>query len=72
MIPAGMLNEGSYAVAPRADVYKSHWIVNGDEAIWFEVIKDHLESPFSWVRNPGPLAPLLDWQVASSRGSTAG
>ncbi len=72
VIPSGMLNEGSYAVAPRADVYRSHWIVNGDEAIWFEVVKDHLESPFSWVRNPGPLAPLLDWQTTSSRGSTAG
>ena len=71
VIPPGLLNEGSYAVAPRADAYRSHWIVNGDEAIWFEVVKDHLESPFSWVHNPGPLAPLLDWQTASSRGSTA-
>jgi lipopolysaccharide transport system ATP-binding protein len=71
VIPAGLLNEGSYAVAPRADAYRSHWIVNGDEAVWFEVVKDHLESPFSWVQNPGPLAPLLDWQTASSRGSTA-
>jgi len=71
VIPAGMLNEGSYAVAPRADAYRSHWIVNGDEAIWFEVVKDHLESPFSWVRNPGPLAPLLDWQATSGQGSTA-
>ena len=71
VIPPGLLNEGSYAVAPRADAYRSHWIVNGDEAIWFEVVKDHLDSPFSWVRNPGPLAPLLDWRTASSRGSTA-
>jgi lipopolysaccharide transport system ATP-binding protein len=76
VIPAGMLNEGRYAVAPRADVFQSHFIVNGDEAIWFDVAKDHLESPFSWVRNPGPLAPLLDWSaveetasdVASSQG----
>ena len=70
VIPAGMLNAGSYAVAPRADVFRSHWIVNGDEAIWFEVVKDHLESPFSWVRNPGPVAPLLDWQAMPSQGST--
>jgi lipopolysaccharide transport system ATP-binding protein len=67
VIPAGILNAGSYAVAPRADVFRSHWIVNGDEAIWFEVIKDHLESPFSWVRNPGPVAPLLEWQVVTSQ-----
>ena len=54
VLPAGMLNEGSYAVAPRADVYRSHWIVHGDDAIWFEVIKDHSDSPFSWISNPGP------------------
>ncbi len=64
VIPAGMLNEGSYAVAPRADVYRSHWIVNGDEAVWFDVVKDHLESPFSWVRHPGPISPLLDWRMS--------
>ncbi|MBN2404402.1 MAG: hypothetical protein JXE06_02345, partial [Coriobacteriia bacterium] len=52
----------------RADVYKSHWIVSGDDAIWFEVVKDHLESPFALVSNPGVLAPLLDWHV---RGGTA-
>jgi lipopolysaccharide transport system ATP-binding protein len=64
VIPAGLLNEGSYAVAPRADVYRSHWIVNGDDAIWFDVVKDHLESPFSWSKSPAPLAPLLDWSAA--------
>jgi lipopolysaccharide transport system ATP-binding protein len=68
VIPSGMLNEGSYAIAPRADVFRSHWIVNGDEAIWFEVVKDHLESPFSWVRNPGPVAPLLEWEAVSEPG----
>jgi lipopolysaccharide transport system ATP-binding protein len=72
VIPAGMLNEGSYAVAPRADVYRSHWIVNGDEAVWFDVVKDHLESPFSWVKNPGPLAPLLDWRTAEGDVSDVG
>ena len=54
-----MLNEGSYAVAPRADVYRNHWIVNGDEAIWFDVLKDHLESPFAWVTNPGTRGSAL-------------
>ena len=34
VIPAGVLNEGSYAVAPRAGVYRRYWIVNGDEAVW--------------------------------------
>ena len=64
VIPAGLLNQGRYAVAPRADVYRTYWIVNGDDAIWFEVVKDHLDSPFSLTANPGTLAPLLDWSVA--------
>jgi lipopolysaccharide transport system ATP-binding protein len=66
VIPAGLLNEGRYAVAPRAGVHLVHWIVNGDDAIWFEVIKDHSDSPFFWVRHPGPIAPVLDWSAESS------
>ncbi|MFA4966502.1 MAG: polysaccharide ABC transporter ATP-binding protein [Thermoleophilia bacterium] len=61
-VPAGVLNEGSYGVVPRADVYRSHWIVNGDDSVWFEVIKDHSESPYFWTRNPGPVAPVLEWR----------
>jgi lipopolysaccharide transport system ATP-binding protein len=71
VIPPGMLNEGSYAIAPRADVYRNHWIVNGDEAIWFDVVKDHLESPFAWVTNPGPLAPLFEWEAVAGSASDA-
>ena len=65
-IPAGMLNEGSYAVTPRADVHRSHWIVHGDDAIWFEVIKDHSASPFFWIRSPGAIAPVLAWEALPS------
>ena len=68
VIPAGMLNEGSYSIAPRADVYRSHWIVKGDDAIWFEVIKDHSESPYFWARRPGPVAPVLEWTAAPGEG----
>jgi lipopolysaccharide transport system ATP-binding protein len=68
VIPAGVLNEGSYAVAPRADVYRSHWIVKGDDAVWFEVIKDHSESPYFWIRSPGPVAPILEWQALDHGG----
>ena len=65
-IPPGVLNEGSYGVVPKADVYRSHWIVNSDDSVWFEVIKDHSESPYFWVRSPGPVAPVLDWQALGS------
>lgn len=64
-IPPGLLNEGSYAVAPRAAVHLMHWIVNGDDAVWFEVIKDHSDSPFFWVRHPGPIAPVLEWHAVA-------
>ncbi len=70
-IPAGVLNEGSYGVIPKADVYRSHWIVNGDDSVWFEVIKDHSESPFFWTRNPGPVAPVLEWQALASEPTGA-
>ena len=63
-LPVGVLNEMKYGVAPRADVYSSHWLVHGDEAIWFDAVKDHHESPFSWVWSPGPMAPLLDWRLS--------
>ncbi len=72
VIPAGMLNEGSYAVAPRADAYRSHWIVKGDDAIWFEVIKDHSDSPFFWIRSPGPVAPVLEWSSAEGGQAAEG
>jgi lipopolysaccharide transport system ATP-binding protein len=62
-LPAGLLNEGRYAVAPRADVYRTYWLVNGDDAIWFEVLKDHLETPFSLAGSPGTVAPVLDWRA---------
>jgi lipopolysaccharide transport system ATP-binding protein len=71
VIPAGMLNEGSYAVAPRADVYRSHWIVKGDDAVWFEVIKDHSESPYFWARSPGPVRPVLDWEALRGNDASA-
>jgi len=66
-LPAAFLNEGRYAVAPRADVYRTYWLVNGEDAIWFEVMKDHLESPFSLATGPGLVAPVLHWCGADDR-----
>jgi lipopolysaccharide transport system ATP-binding protein len=67
-IPAGLLNDDSYAVVPRAGVYRSHWLVNGDESVWFDAVKDHLSSPYSWIKNPGSIAPQLDWQAVAAAG----
>ena len=70
-VPGSMLNEGSYAVAPRAAVYRRYWIVNGDEAVWFDVVKDHFESPFALLRHPGPVAPLLNWHAVDGGAGEA-
>jgi len=62
-LPLGLLNGGRYAIAPRADVYRTYWLVNGDDAVWFEVMKDHLETPLSLGGSPGVVAPVLDWSL---------
>jgi lipopolysaccharide transport system ATP-binding protein len=64
-IPPGLLNEGNYSVQPRAAAYRRHWIVKTDDALWFEVIKDHSDSPFFWIRHDGPIAPVLEWRAVS-------
>ncbi len=63
-VPAGLLNEGRYAVAPRADVYRTYWLVNGDDAVWFEMLRDHSESPLSLGGSPGLVAPVFAWREA--------
>ena len=71
-LPVGILNELRYGIAPRVDVYSSHWLVHGDDAIWFDVVKDHKDSPFSWAWSPGALAPLLEWSSAGElKGESA-
>ncbi len=46
--------------------------MKGDDAIWFEVIKDHSDSPFFWIRSPGPVAPVLEWSSAEGGQAAEG
>src|SRR5262249_7679561 len=65
-IPAGLLNAGSYSVAPKLSYHRRTWILNGDPIVTFEVTLSHGVSPL-WTNvsdgtRPGILAPILDWQ----------
>jgi lipopolysaccharide transport system ATP-binding protein len=72
-IPAGLLNAGGYAVAPRFYLYPLSWAVSLDPVVRFDVIFDHGRSHFANATNavirPGPIAPVLDWHEASSRAT---
>jgi lipopolysaccharide transport system ATP-binding protein len=75
-IPAGLLNAGGYAIAPRFYLYPLSWAVSLDPVVRFDVVFDHGRSHFANATNavirPGPIAPVLDWQEAPMRaGSTA-
>ncbi len=64
-IPPGLLNFGTYAVAPKIGLHAIAWVVNGDAEVRFDVQLDHSDSPF-WhsqdpYKFPGVLAPCLDW-----------
>jgi lipopolysaccharide transport system ATP-binding protein len=68
VIPGGMLNAGTYQLAPRISIHNQEWIVDGDPLVTFSVVLTHGESPF-WngldERNrPGLIAPILVWEHA--------
>ena len=63
-IPARMLNEGRFLVVPRISIHTRSWVVEGEATVGFEVHRVPFESPLSYRKRPGPLAPLLPWRVA--------
>ena len=69
-IPAGLLNAGSYSVAPKLSCHNRYWILNGGPVVSFNVTLGHGVSPF-WTnlsdgRRPGMLAPILQWERTDS------
>ncbi len=65
-IPKGLLNGGTYMVAPRIGIHNRAWIVNSEPLIGFSVVLNHGESPY-WdaldeKSRPGAIAPILHWQ----------
>jgi lipopolysaccharide transport system ATP-binding protein len=66
-LPAGLLNAGTYFVAPKVALHALSWILNGDAEVGFDVQMDHGESPFWNVESPekfpGVIAPCLEWKA---------
>jgi lipopolysaccharide transport system ATP-binding protein len=72
LIPPGLLNHGTYLVAPRVGLHHINWIINNAPEVSFDVQLDHGESPF-WnvdpsTRFPGVIAPYLVWKAEESVG----
>ena len=69
-IPARLLNDGRFMVVPRVSLHCIRWVVNSDAgsdahgAVAFDVVRDHSESPYGWVRQPGAIALDLAWEAA--------
>ena len=66
VLPPGLLNAGTYFLAPRIGIDKRYWIVHEEPVIKFEVHLDHGESSF-WDAlttggRPGYIAPILRWE----------
>jgi hypothetical protein len=65
VIPAELLNGGSYYISPKIGLHNMYWIVNLDTVVRFEVLLDHGVSPF-WnvldkTNRPGIIAPIFRW-----------
>ena len=62
VIPAGLLNAGSYMVNVRVSIHQQRWIAEVDGPVQFDVLLEHGSAEF--VRNnlrPGPIALILPW-----------
>ena len=60
-MPAGLLNDGLYLVAPRVAIHGVRWIAHDDVAISFEVHRDAGDSPYAMGNRSGAVAPILPW-----------
>jgi lipopolysaccharide transport system ATP-binding protein len=65
-IPAGLLNGGTYSVAPKVGLHSIAYFLNGEAEVSFDVLLDHSESPFwnaaSRDKFTGVIAPCLAWR----------
>ena len=66
VIPAGLLNSGTYSIAPRLSVHNRRWIARLPSCLDFHVVMHHGRSPYwtslSTGRRPGLLTPVLQWE----------
>ncbi len=67
ILPRGLLNAGSYTLAPRISIHNQEWIVHSDALTGFAIVLNHGQSPY-WnsldeKSRPGVIAPILEWSV---------
>ena len=62
VIPAGMLNGGSYIVRLCVLQQDIKWILNSTPELSFDVEFDHSRSPFFFKLRRGVIAPVLEWK----------
>jgi len=60
-LPSGLLNDGRYLVQPQISIYCVKWIVNRDDGVAFDVVRNHTKSVYESGARPGVLAPSLAW-----------
>ena len=65
IIPAGMLNGGSYVIRLCVLQQDIKWILNGTPELGFDVEFDHSKSPFFFKLRRGVIAPVLEWRRSS-------
>jgi lipopolysaccharide transport system ATP-binding protein len=69
IIPASILNYGTYFIAPKIGLHSIEWIINGEPEVGFEVQLDHSDSAFwnveSAAKYPGVIAPCLSWEAVT-------
>jgi lipopolysaccharide transport system ATP-binding protein len=65
-LPSGLLNAGTYRVAPRLGLHNVAWLIQSDHLVEFDVQLDHGRTSY-WqninrTSRPGAVAPLLVWE----------
>ncbi len=65
IIPRGLLNAGTYQIAPRLSIHNQKWIVSSEPLIGFTTMLNHGQSPYWNGLNensrPGSFAPIFNW-----------
>jgi hypothetical protein len=64
LIPKGLLNGGDYFISPRIGIHNHSWTVNEDAVLQFQITLDHATSSLWSSRQPGMIAPILQWKAA--------
>ena len=62
-IPAGLLNEGVYAIYPRAAIHRKGWLCIAERGPQFQISFDVPNQDLVVSRRSGAVAPLCEWKL---------